>query len=311
MKVDESELQPSQKQCVSDSVEQELCNFLENEYQYLNTLVRIKEARKVLTSELQSFLKRSDRLVDFHYELYHDLHQQFPSSSGMAQVFLSHKEELDQYRYYLMDAPQVASHLGKQPDGVVKQHPTLEADIKSSWKRLHFYFMTFERLVKIVPTEEQQLLQKVVDLLRETNRQGDSGILIDAIRGAPFSLHTLGMLVLYGLFTIKDSSGVLSSRLKYHVLLFEEMMVVVLPKKEKYQYKDHFPVRQLNLLTQLNSDDATFILELVQGGNKKKRKYTFRPRQQEVKDVWVAEMSRLHLKYEEEVERLRKLRSGY
>lgn len=264
-----------------------------------------------MASELQNLLRGSERLADFHDDLYRDLYQEFPSSHGIAQVFLSRKEELDQYRYYIMNAPQVASQLGQQTEEVTRQHPTLEADIKTSWKRVHFYFMTFERLVKIVPAEEQQLMQKVVDLLRETNRRGDSGILIDAVSGAPFSLLTLGTLLLHSLFTIKDSSGMLSSRTKYHVLLFEEMMVIVLPKKEKYQYKDHLPLRQLNLLPQPNSDKSTFVLELVQGGNKRNRKYTFRPRQQEAKDVWVAEISRLHLTYEEEVERLRKLRCGY
>ncbi|MPC19763.1 hypothetical protein E2C01_012689 [Portunus trituberculatus] len=152
-----------------------------------------------------------------------------------------------------MNAPKVASQLEQQTEEILKQHPTLELDIKSSWKRIHFYFMTFEKIAKIVPVDEQDLVQKVVDLLREIYRQGDSGILIDAVNGAP----------------------------------------------------------QLNLIAQSDSDKETFILELVQGGNKKNRKYTFRPRQPEAKAAWVTEISRLHLKYENEVERLRKLRSGY
>ncbi|KAG0714970.1 hypothetical protein GWK47_013041 [Chionoecetes opilio] len=304
-----ADLQPPLRKDSSASLEHELCSFLENEHQYLNTLKRINDAKKVLTSELQNLLIGSDRLADFHNDLYRNLYQEFPSSSGIAQVFLSSKEELDQYRYYIMNAPQVASQLGQQTE-IVQQHPDLEADIKSSWKRLHFYFMTFEKLVKIVPPEEQQLVQKVVDLLRETNRQGDSGILIDAVKGAPFNLHTLGPVVLHNLFHIKDSSGMLSSRMKYHVLLFEEMLVILLPKKEKYRYRDHLLLRQLNLLPQSNSDEATFVLELEQGAKKRKRKYTFRPRQQEAKAVWVAEFSRLLLKYEEEVERLRQLRWG-
>lgn len=315
--VDESQylympgLKPPQEQDSSSSLEQELCSFLENEREYLNILERIAEARKTVTSELHNLLNGSDRLADFHEDLYRDLYQEFPSSRGIVQAFLSRKEELDLYRYYIMNAPQVAVLLGQQPEEVSKQHPTLEADIKSSWKRIHFYFMTFEKLLKIVPAEEQQLVQKLVNLLRETNRQGDSGILIDSVSGAPFSLHTLGTLLLHTLFTIKESSGILSSKTKYHVLLFEEMMVIVLPKKKKYQYKDHLPLRQMNLLPQANSDEAAFIMELVQGGNKKNKKYTFRPRQQEAKDVWVAEISRLHSKYQDEIERLRQLRCGH
>ncbi|KAK8375622.1 hypothetical protein O3P69_008433 [Scylla paramamosain] len=317
LKVEESEylyipgMEPPQEQDSSKNLEQELTSLLENERQYLDTLQRIIEARETLTSELKDLLRGCDRLFKFHDELYQNLCQEFSSSSGIVQVFLSHKEEFDQYRYCIMNAPQVVSQLQQQTEEIVKQHPTLEADIKSLWKRIHFYFMTFERLAKIVPVEEQGLAQKVVDLLRETNRQGDSGILIDSVSGAPFSLHTLGTLVLHSLFTIKDPSGMLGNKTKYHVLLFEEMIVILLPKKEKYQYKDHFPLRQLNLLTQSDNDKETFVLELIQGGNKKNRKYTFRPRHPEAKAAWVAEISRLLLKFESEVERLRKLRSGY
>ncbi|XP_045112900.1 mucin-2-like isoform X2 [Portunus trituberculatus] len=300
-----------QEQGSSKSLEQELTSLLENERQYLDTLQRVIEARETLTSELQDLLRGYDILFNFHDDMYQNLCQEFPSSSGIAWVFLSHKEELDQYRYCIMNAPKVASQLEQQTEEILKQHPTLELDIKSSWKRIHFYFMTFEKIAKIVPVDEQDLVQKVVDLLREIYRQGDSGILIDAVNGAPFSLHTLGTLVLHNLFTIKDPSGMLGNKTKYNVLLFEEMIVIVLPKKEKYQYKDHFPLRQLNLIAQSDSDKETFILELVQGGNKKNRKYTFRPRQPEAKAAWVTEISRLHLKYENEVERLRKLRSGY
>lgn len=304
-------MEPPQEQDSSKNLEQELTSLLENERQYLDTLQKIIVARKTLTSELQDLLKGCNRLFNFHDALYQSLCQEFPSSAGIARVFLSHKDEFDQYRYCIMNAPKVVLQLGQRTEEVVRQHPTLETDVKSSWKRMHFYFMTFERLRKIVPAEEQSLVQKVVDLLREINRQGDSGILVDAVSGAPFSLHTLGTLLLHSLFTIKDPSGMLGSKTKYHVLLFEEMIVIVLLKKEKYQYKNHFPLRQLNLIPQTDSDKETFVLELVQGGNKKNRKYTFRPRQPEVKTAWVEEISRLHLKYESQVERLRKLRSGY
>lgn len=303
-------LKHTQEQDSSSSMEHELSILLENEHQYLDTLGRITDARSVVKPELQNLLRRNESLADFHRNLFRDLHQEFPSCSGVARVFLSRKEDLEQYRYYLMNAPLVLRQLGQQREEVKSQYPTLEADLKSSWKRLHYYFMTFDKLAKIVSPEEQPLVQEVVDLLRDMNRQGDSAILIDGVSGAPFSLHTLGSLLLHGLFVIKDSSGVLKAKAKHHVLLFEEMMVITLPKKETYHYKDHLPIRQL-YLRQADSDETTFVLDFMQGGNKKNRRFTFKCRQQESKDAWVNEISRLHLEYAKEVKRLSKLRYGW
>lgn len=294
----------------SSSLEHELSAFLENEHRYLDTLRRIKDARKAVKSELQNLLRRNESLVDFHEDFYKDLHQEFPSCSGIAQVFLSHKEDLNQYRYYLMNAPKVNHQLGKQTEEVKLQHPTLEADLKSSWKRLHYYFMTFDKLIKVVSDEEQPLVQEVADLLRDMNRQGDSAILIDAVSGAPFPLDPLlDSLLLHGLFTIKDSSGALKTKAKHHVLLFEEMIVITSPKKEIYRYKDHLPIRQLNL-RQANGDEATFVLDFVQGANKKNRRIAFKSRQKEATDAWVKEITRLRWENAKELKGIRNLRYG-
>lgn len=294
----------------SSSLEYELYSFIENERQYLDILRRTIEARKVVKSELQNLLRLSESLACLHESLLQDLQQEFPSCLGVARAFLSRKEELEQYRYYLMNAPKVVHQLPKQTEEVKRQHPTLEADLKSSWKRLHFYFMTFDKLAKIAPAEEQSLVQQVVDLLQDMNRQGDSAILIDGISGAPFNLHTLGSLLLHGLFTIKDSSGILKTRVKHQVLLFEEMIVITLPKKESHQFKDQFPIRQLNI-RQPNSDERTFILEFLQGGNKKSRILTFKSKEKEIKDEWEKQISRLHMEYANEVKRHSKLRYGW
>lgn len=249
-------------------------------------------------------------MADFHEQLYRGLKQEFPSCSGFVRVFLSCKEDLEQYRYYLMNAPHVVRQLSQQTEEVKRQHPTLEADLKSSWKRLHYYFMTFDKIAEIVSAEEKLLVQELVDLLRDMNRQGDLAILIDGVSEAPFNLHTLGTLFLHGLFSIKDSSGILKTKAKHHVLLFEEMLVITLPKKERYQYKDHLPIRQLHL-RQGNGKEATFVLDFVQGGNKKNRRFTFKSRQQEVADAWQKEITRLHLEYAKRVKHHSKLRYGW
>ncbi|XP_050721208.1 uncharacterized protein LOC127001079 [Eriocheir sinensis] len=122
LNVDESEylfipgMKHTQEQDSSSSLEHELSVLLENEHQYLDILQRIKDARSAVKSELQNLLRRNERLADFHKDLFRDLHQEFPSCSGVARVFLARKEELEQYRYYIMNAPRVLRPLGQQTE---------------------------------------------------------------------------------------------------------------------------------------------------------------------------------------------------
>ncbi|KAK4324141.1 hypothetical protein Pmani_005144 [Petrolisthes manimaculis] len=286
---------PVQKQQSIESREKVIEELLTNERNYICCLNRLKKTRKSLKPELQNLLRGIEGLYDIHDKMYFDLYSGYDSCFKIAEVFTSYQEQLNLYKYHLMNAPKISEKLKMVPEEVITQHPTLKTDIKTTWMRLHYYFMSLERMSESVTDDEKVVMQEAVEMLRNMNKQADSGCLIDAVKDAPFSLHTLGPLLLHSTFLIKGFSMIRKNWTKHEVLLFSDMIVTLIPQKNIFLYRDHFLTKQLNLMNSDLPNEKHFVLELVAGGQKKNKKFTFRSSTGDTKSAWVKELTRIFL----------------
>lgn len=294
-----------QHQPDTSSLDTDISQFLTNEYKYLITIRHINDARKILNPTLQGLLQGVNNLVEVHNDMYAELYAGYQSCSKIAEVFLSRRDMLTPYVYYLMNAPMIEKHLKELPAGVMAQYPSIQIDIMTSWKRLNFYFLSLENMLKKAPAEDAEALQRAVDMFQEMNRKGDSGIMMDAVKGAPFSIHPLAPLLLHSI--LKTSSrGV--GKVDYRVLLFGEMLILTLPKKDHYEFYDHLPINQLQL--ESGDSDTQFTLDKVRGSLKKSKRYTFRAPTAAVKDLWVSRIYDLLKDYADKIKQLTSLRYG-
>ncbi|XP_042227701.1 uncharacterized protein LOC121870029 [Homarus americanus] len=300
----------NKQQTTQTSFEEDIVQFLRDEHKYLYSIGRIRDARKSLKPQLQNLLRGTDTLATVHNDMYEELYDGYRSCSRIAEVFISRKDQLKNYEYYLMNAPKINKYLEDLPEAVTQQLPTLREDIRCSYKRLHFYFMNLEKMLRSAPPEDREIVQEAVEMLREMNRRGDSGILIAAVKSVPFDLHLFRPLLLHNSFTIR-SSFTDRGRISYRVLLFVEMIVVTVPKKEQYEYQEHLPINQVNFLIPSNTSKREFSLELVLGGQKKNKEYTFCAPSMEARDVWVEEINRLLKELAEKIKSETLRRLGY
>ncbi|KAK3890061.1 hypothetical protein Pcinc_005976 [Petrolisthes cinctipes] len=284
---------PVQNQKSIKSREMVIEELLKNERNYICCLNRLKKARKSLKPELQNLLRGIEGLFDIHDKMYFNLYSGYDSCSKIAEVFTSFQEQLNSYKYHLMNAPKISEKLKMVPEEVITQHPTLKTDIKNTWTRLHYYFMSLERMSESAMDDEKTVMQEAVEMLRNMNKQADSGCLIDAVKDAPFSLHTLGPLLLHSTFLIKGFSIIRKNWTKHEVLLFSDMIVTLVPQKNIFLYRDHFLTKQLNLMNSDLPDEKHFVLELVAGGQKRNKKFTFRSSTADAKTAWVKELTRI------------------
>ncbi|KAK8752196.1 hypothetical protein OTU49_012479 [Cherax quadricarinatus] len=304
-----SMIQQQPEETVS-SLEDDLCYFLNNEYDYISCIERIKNERKLLNPELQYLLRGAEALAEIHNDMYREMHDGYRSCSRIAYAFTSRKDQLEQYAYYLMNAPKIITHVEDLPEGMKVLLPTLNEDLRTSWKRLHFYFMSLEKMLSRAPLEDREALQEAVEMLRDLNRKGDSGILLDGVKEAPFDLLLYCPLILHNAFKIK---GPLTTKGKtdYRVLLFPDIIVVTLPKKDQYEYQEHLLINQVNFIAGNSISNKEFDLEIVLGGSKRNKKYMFRAPSVEVRDAWVDEITRLLHVNAEKIKTLATKRFGY
>lgn len=298
---------PALQNQIPSALAADINKLLVDEHRYLTTIGEISEARKILNPRLQGLLQGVDKLVDVHHNMYTELYAGYHSCSKVAQVFLSRKDDLAPYSYYLMNAPAIGKELQALQEGVTAQYPNLKTNIMTSWKRLNFYFLSLENLLENAPAEEAKVVEQAVEMFKEMSRKGDSGILMDAVKGAPFSLHTLSPLLLHSIFSVK-----LANRNKgdCRVLLFCEMIILTIPKKDHCEYVDHLPTNQLQWGAADDDCDTQFTLEMIRGGKKKNKRYTFRSPTVAIKDAWISKITELLNKHADEIKRIAGLRYG-
>ncbi|XP_042227700.1 uncharacterized protein LOC121870028 isoform X2 [Homarus americanus] len=286
---DEEEEEEDQEE-FETTLEEDISAFLKDEYKFKTTIWRIREATHSLTRELQHLLRGTETLADIQNDMYVELYEGYKSPSKIAQVFISRKDQLERYKYYLMKSPQINKLTEAQPEEVKKMFPKLKENIRSSWKRLYFYCKSLEKMLATAPPDDVQVVQEAVDMLRELTRQGDSGIMMEAVKGTPFNLHDYAPLLLHSSFDIRSSS-IRQRKGDYRVLLFAMMLVVTVPREDKFEYQEFIPTENLRVVSSKRDTRRTFVLEakLGQGG---KRMYGFRAPSDEAKDVWVMMINR-------------------
>lgn len=306
---EEEEEELRQQQASHPSLLALVSEFLRNEYEYLPTIQRISDAKRFLSHEMQHLLRGMEALADIHTDMYAELYDGHRSCCRIAQVFISRKNQLERYKYHLMNVPKINHCLENLPPSVKHMHPKLREDLSMCWRRLHYYFMMLEKIKEEAPEENKAIIQEAIDLLCGLYREGDSGILIDAVKGAPFDLHLRAPLLLQNTLSISSVALKRPGFYKYHVLLFAEMIVVTQPKNGKYDFKTNLRVEQLHFLDlRLNSNE--FMLEEIRGGERRPEKYTFRARSRSIKDKWVQEISRLVQEFAEKSKSIIKKRYG-
>lgn len=272
------------------TLEEDIDSFLRDEYKFKSTFWRIREAIFSLSRELQILLRGTEMLADIQNDMYVELHEGCKSPSRIAQVFISRKAQLERYKYYLLNSPKISRLIEAQPEGVKQMFPRLQEDVRSSWKRLYFYSKSMEKMLATAPLQDAPIIQEALHMLRDLTRQADSGILMDAVKGAPFKLHDLAPLFLHSSFHIKSSS-LEKRKTDYRVLLFAELLVVTVPRVDNYEYVDFIPTRRLRVLP--TKDERAFVLETMYPGEREPRSYGFRAPSVESKQVWIKMMKQI------------------
>ncbi|XP_042885978.1 uncharacterized protein LOC122262102 [Penaeus japonicus] len=271
------------------SMEDSINHFLTEEYNYLTSLSDIKAARE-LSPQLQNLLRGVDALEKLHHDLYSDLYYSRHSYSSMAQAFLTHREELEFYKYYLMNAPLIIEALSDIPEPNLEKHPNLRESLRTSWKRVHFYFMSLENFLSKVPEDERPVMKEAVTMLTELNRRGDTGILIDGVKDCPYNLHIKVPLLLHSSFKIRGPG---MQRKDYRVLLFTEVLVVTLPEGKFHKFQSSLRVEQVFAVLPNANPAASFGLEMLDEGRKGRVSYIFTAPSEQTKESWVGEITRL------------------
>ncbi|XP_064092398.1 uncharacterized protein LOC135205562 [Macrobrachium nipponense] len=279
--------------------------FLMNDFAYIETIERISNARNSLPPKMKILLRGVENLYETHVRMYHDLSASGDSCTKIANVFISNKERLEFYKYYMLNAPEICNHLLDLPDTVKANHPQLEDDIKSTWKRLHYYYTTLENMLSLSQEEEKDPITVAIYLIKNLNLQADSGILLDYVREAPYNLHLKKPLLLHNLFKIKGPSLKGSF---FHALLFSEMIVITAPRGDYYVYQKDIYIQQIIFRDKKQSNK--FILEMDLGRNKIKATYTFKTNEVGVKEAWFNEIKRLKYTIAEKERTERNMRFG-
>ncbi|XP_047478769.1 uncharacterized protein LOC125031840 [Penaeus chinensis] len=289
----------------TSSQKESIFHFLKDEYDY-QTCLRCITAARTLSPELHRLLGRAEALEHLHNDLYRELHSSHDSYSSIAQAFLSRREQLESYKYHLMNGPRIKEELAKVPESDLRDHPDLEETLRTSWKRPHFYFMNLEKFLSSVPIDDRDIMQEAVTMLKELNRLGDSGIIIDGVKGCPFDLHIKAPLLLHSSFKIKGPG---MQKKDYRVLLFGEMLVITLPEGWVYRYQCSLRMDQLLPICQKPEQAASFAV-VVRDGGKKEKNYVFTAPNENTKQKWDDEIKRLTKNIANEVKREAEKRFG-
>ncbi|XP_063598536.1 uncharacterized protein LOC134775044 isoform X2 [Penaeus indicus] len=289
----------------TSSQEDSIIHFLRNEYDYLNHLRCITDAR-ALSPQLHHLLHGVEAIEHLHHDLYRELQSSYHSYSSIAQTFLSRRKQLESYKYHLMNGPLIKEVLAKVPESDIRDHPDLEEALRTSWKRPHFYFMNLEKFLSSVSKDDRDILQEAVTMLKELNRLGDSGIILDAVKGCPFNLHIKAPLLLHSSFKIKGPG---MQKKLYRVLLFVEMLVISLPEGGVYRYQCTLRMDQL-LPICLKPEPAASFAVVLRDGERKPKRYVFTATNENTKQKWDDEIRRLTNDIASEVKREAEKRFG-
>ncbi|XP_068211539.1 uncharacterized protein [Palaemon carinicauda] len=273
----------------SYSLETVINRFLMNEYAYVETLERICIARKSVPPKLQNLLRGAETLFEIHVSMYKDLYANRDLCSKIAGVFIAYREKLQFYKYYMLNSPEISILIVDLPDTVKANHPLLIEDVKNSWKRIHYYYMSLEIMMSLSKEEEMSSVNESIDLMKHLNMEADSGILIDCIKNTPYNLHLKAPVLLRSSFKISGPG--LKWNSIFYVLLFSELIVITSPKGNHYVYQMDIYIQQTNFID--TRQDNKFQLEVDRGSNKGKVNYTFKSYEEGVKKAWVEEIEKL------------------
>lgn len=246
------------------TLEEDIQAFIKDEFNFKNVIWRIREAKPMLSPDLQHFLKGTETLADIHNDMYIELYDGYKSCSKMAQVFLSRIDQMERYKYYLLNSPKILNLIQKEPEEVKKRFPRLTEDIKSSWKRLQFYQRSLEKMMAVAPQNEKPALDKVLTLLKDLNRQGDSGIIMEGVKEAPFSIYDHAPLLLHSSFLVRNVA-LKDLKSPCHLMLFPKVLIITEPKDDGYHFLFRLFLRSLQLLPSKHDKERSFVLKTKNG----------------------------------------------
>ncbi|KAK4324140.1 hypothetical protein Pmani_005143 [Petrolisthes manimaculis] len=264
---EEEELEAEEETPPETTLEEDIKAFIKDEFNFKNIIWRIREAKPMLTPGLKHLLKGTETLADIHNDMYIELYEGYTScSSGkIAEVFLSRTDQLERYKYYLLNSPKMLRLIQNQPEDIKRLFPKLNEDIQSSWKRLQFYQKSVEKMMDVAPLDQQPALGNVLAILKDLNREGDSGIIMEAVTGAPFSVYEYVPLLLHSSFRVR-CVGLKDMKSLCHLMLFPKILIITQPTDEGYHYLFHLHLPSLKILPSKHDKQRSFILKTKKGG---------------------------------------------
>ncbi|CAL4144111.1 unnamed protein product, partial [Meganyctiphanes norvegica] len=140
------ELEEDKASVTSSSYDHHIQFLLENEKEYLGIIAALANGKKQFPRELQPHLGAFDTLTNVHNQLYKDLCNNRDNAVKLSECFLQRKKAFDIYQFMMIKAPVVEQKMKELNEADRKALKNLQEPLRRARTRLHFYFMTLEKL---------------------------------------------------------------------------------------------------------------------------------------------------------------------
>ncbi|KAK7070534.1 hypothetical protein SK128_008562 [Halocaridina rubra] len=282
--------QIGKKSSPSKTLGEDIINFIIDEKNFLSILNSINKAHGDMPPKLQSLLRKTQALSLIHTSIYEEIKNCTDSCTSIAQVLLRYRGGLESHIYYVSKAPEINMLMEMLPETFLKKYSGIKDAVRSSWKKITFYILNLEKFLKSAVNEEK-VITCALEMLRDLSKRADTEVLLDGIKGTPYSLHTLGTLYLHSSFVV--TGPLLKKDFTIRVLLFPKTIVITQHKNKKYDFLLDIPIKQSYFITTKQDPSKCFALEINFGGVQGKKQYVFQAPRADVKAAWFSEISRI------------------
>ncbi|XP_068217514.1 uncharacterized protein [Palaemon carinicauda] len=265
--------------------------LLSNEEDYIITLGNMMSIYERMCIETPSHIrqhfdllfKQIGLLYQFHMLLYSTLKDAGKDLSTIAGAF--EDEQFRCYKQYMIMTPTVQKDFHKYSTYLNETFPTLRSDFLKPSVRINFYAMLLEGFKKTASEYEKNKLQSSIDYLFNLKRQANTEMTITSVVCSPVDLRLCGDLLMIGdIFCY--GGGPLQKR-KYHMILFENLLMIASSKLSFFKYKIHYRVEQLDDVKPVEDNDSEFILKVLTEGQVTSVSFKFKVRLVPQRDQWI------------------------
>lgn len=281
----------------SNTNEDHVLYLFSNEEEYIITLGNMMSIYETMCNETPPHIRQHFDLLFKQIGLLYQFHMVFYSSikdAGKDLLAIAESFEDEQfqcYKQYMVMTPTVQKEFHKYSTYLNEHFPTLRTDYLKPSVRINFYAMLLEGLKKTASEYEKTKLQSSIDYLFNLKRQANTEMTIKSVVCSPIDLRLCGDLLMIGdIFCY--GGGPLQKR-KYHMILFENLLMIASSKLSFFKYKIHYRVEQLEEVKPVEDNNSEFILKVLTEGQVTFVNFKFKVRLVPQRDQWVKHFQKI------------------